>query len=77
MFAAPREWLSEEPSAASFTRVTVADLRADVLNLVRDSDSGAMVCRDLAHLYHYYLHGPSGNVGGEGSTSRGAAAPGT
>lgn len=20
------------------------------------------LCRDLAHLYHYYLHGPSGNA---------------
>lgn len=33
---------------------------------MRDSDCGASVCRDLAHLYHYYLHGPQGNTGASG-----------
>ncbi|PNW82785.1 hypothetical protein CHLRE_06g294050v5 [Chlamydomonas reinhardtii] len=46
----------------SFTRVTITDLRPDVLALMANADSGAAVCRDLAHLYHYYLHGPAGNV---------------
>ncbi|GLC56261.1 hypothetical protein PLESTB_001085700 [Pleodorina starrii] len=70
-FGVPRAWLAEEASAGSFTRVTIADLRPDVLSLVRDSDSGAMVCRDLAHLYHYYLHGPAGNVGGAAGAASG------
>ncbi|EFJ52379.1 hypothetical protein VOLCADRAFT_86759 [Volvox carteri f. nagariensis] len=74
-FAVSRSWLAEEPAATSFTRVTIGDLRADVLSLVRDSESGAMVCRDLAHLYHYYLHGPSGNVGASHSTAAGGSGP--
>ncbi|GIL94923.1 hypothetical protein Vretimale_1033 [Volvox reticuliferus] len=76
-FALPRMWLVEEPTFPSFTRVTIADLRPDVLNLVRDSESGAVVCRDLAHLYHYYLHGPAGNLDNSTVTaSRDSAAPG-
>jgi hypothetical protein len=30
------------------------------------------VCRELAHLYHYYLHGPQGNVGSSSSAARAA-----
>ncbi|KAG2443092.1 hypothetical protein HYH02_009506 [Chlamydomonas schloesseri] len=55
----------------SFTRVTITDLRPDVLALMADADSGAAVCRDLAHLYHYYLHGPAGNVGAAGISATG------
>ncbi|GLI61005.1 hypothetical protein VaNZ11_003267, partial [Volvox africanus] len=76
-FALPRVWLAEEPTSTSFTRVTIANLRADVLDIVRDSESGAVVCRDLAHLYHYYLHGPAGNLdNGTVTASRDGAAPG-
>lgn len=27
-------------------------------------------CRSLAHLYHYYLHGEKGNVGGASQSSK-------
>ncbi|KXZ46758.1 hypothetical protein GPECTOR_41g723 [Gonium pectorale] len=81
-FAVTRSWLADEAaSPASFTRVTISDLRPDVLALVRDSVSGTAVCRDLAHLYHYYLHGPAGNTGarapgGAAGGARGDPAPG-
>lgn len=31
------------------------------------------VCRELAHLYHYYLHGPQGNLPSTSSGPRRAA----
>ena len=57
-------------------------------NMVRNGqcirpDGLACTCRDLSHLYHYYLHGPTGNrSGGSGSdgvpasqAARGGAPP--
>lgn len=45
----------------SFTRVVVADLKPEVLEQIYAPDRYETVCRDLAHLYHYYLHGHQGN----------------
>lgn len=45
----------------SFTRVVIADLKPEVLQQISDSARYETVCRDLAHLYHYYLHGEHGN----------------
>lgn len=45
----------------SFTRVIVADLKPEVLQQIFAPDRYETVCRDLAHLYHYYLHGHQGN----------------
>ncbi len=55
---------SQQSTAAghSFTRVVIADLKPEVLQQIADSDRYEQVCRDLAHLYHYYLHGEYGNV---------------
>lgn len=44
----------------SFTRVTVATLKPDVLKLFT-VEEGGNITRELAHMYHYYLHGASGN----------------
>lgn len=49
-------------AAASFTRVVVGDLKPDVLAALADEDAALGVLRDLAHLYHYYTHGPKGNA---------------
>eukprot|EP00775_Hariotina_reticulata_P002831 gene2831-3124_t len=49
-------------SNASFTRVMVHDLKPDVLEQLLDRDNGQSILRDLAHLYHYYLHGAQGNT---------------
>jgi hypothetical protein len=46
----------------SFTRILIYDLKPDVLGQLCDEDEGATVLRDLAHLYHYYLHGAKGNT---------------
>lgn len=48
-------------AGSSFTRVLVYELKPDVLAQLNDGDEGRGVLRDLAHLYHYYLHGPAGN----------------
>jgi hypothetical protein len=50
-------------SISSFTRVLVYDLKDEVLEQLSDEDRGATILRDLAHLYHYYLHGEKGNDG--------------
>ena len=52
---------ADQPSAATFTRVVVSDLKPDILQQFQD-EAAKNVCRHLAHLYHYYLHGPDGNV---------------
>ncbi len=55
--------MQEDHSAApgSFTRVLIYDLKPEVLAELCDEDDGASILRDLAHLYHYYLHGAKGN----------------
>ena len=59
-------WAAEETGAGgdgqpTFTRVVISDLKADILQQIR-GEASENVCRQLAHLYHYYLHGPDGNV---------------
>lgn len=63
------------PSAEchSFTRVIVADLKPEVLQQITDTDRYEQVCRDLAHLYHYYLHGQYGNVASDNGKAEAAA----
>jgi hypothetical protein len=50
------------PGGGSFTRVVVGDLKPDALAALSDDESAMGVLRDLAHLYHYYIHGPKGNA---------------
>jgi len=58
----------ETGATASFTRVVVADLKPEVLAQLVQAPSGSesggagSICCDLAHLYHYYLHGADGNT---------------
>lgn len=33
-------------------------------------EEGTRTCQELAHLYHYYLHGEQGNRAGGGSAAR-------
>ena len=77
-FAASRSWLREETQneacgeGGSFTRVVVGDLKPDILQQLADDTGGAHICRELAHVYHYYLHGEGGNrtpMPQEGSSS--------
>lgn len=41
----------------------VYELKDEVLEQLSDVDKGATILRDLAHLYHYYMHGEQGNTG--------------
>jgi structural maintenance of chromosomes flexible hinge domain-containing protein 1 len=45
----------------SFTRVIIGDLKPDILQQLANDAGGAQICRELAHVYHYYLHGEAGN----------------
>ena len=58
----------------SFTRVIIADLKPEVLEQIADADRYEQVCRDLAHLYHYYLHGEHGNIVSDNSSTEEIAA---
>lgn len=60
-FAIAAGWLQEERED-TFTRVTVSDVKPEILEQFQGEEA-EHVCRQLAHLYHYYLHGPSGNTG--------------
>lgn len=42
--------------------MVVGDLKPDVLGALADEEAALRVLRDLAHLYHYYIHGPKGNA---------------
>lgn len=57
------EEASAGSSSSSFTRVLIYDLKSEVLDQLCDEDRGATILLDLAHLYHYYLHGEQGNDG--------------
>ena len=52
----------ENSSPTMFTRVSIMDLKPDILQELATDRNGQHVCRELAHLYHYYLHGPDGNT---------------
>lgn len=47
--------------AESFTRVLIGDLRPEVLAQLQE-EGPTQLLKDLAHLYHYYLHGAKGNT---------------
>eukprot|EP00879_Flechtneria_rotunda_P028535 GHRR01030668.1.p1 GENE.GHRR01030668.1~~GHRR01030668.1.p1 ORF type:complete len:105 (-),score=25.71 GHRR01030668.1:9-323(-) len=54
---------SSNSAPSSFTRVLIYALKPDVLAQLCDVEQGRNILRDLAHLYHYYLHGAQGNNG--------------
>lgn len=60
-FSIADDWVNEERED-TFTRVTVSDVKPEILEQFQGEEA-EHVCRQLAHLYHYYLHGPSGNTG--------------
>ncbi|KAL4443930.1 hypothetical protein ABPG75_011667 [Micractinium tetrahymenae] len=80
-FAAARSWVAGEGEAEdggeggaggagpSFTRVVIGDLKPDVLRQIMDDEAGSHICQELAHLYHYYLHGEQGNRAAGGSAA--------
>lgn len=73
-------WTHEEADAVTsgdgFTRVTLTKIDKEEIRarLSAGEDNGRAVCRQLAHLYHYYLHGPRGNVD-PGAAPAGSAPP--
>ncbi|KAK9800826.1 hypothetical protein WJX73_002958 [Symbiochloris irregularis] len=80
-FPIARSWVEHEaeqqdaeeagPDSSSFTRVVIGQLKADILRQVAEDAQGQKLCRALAHLYHYYLHGEDGGKnGGEGGSQQ-------
>ncbi len=47
--------------ALSFTRVIIGELKPSSLAVVLQEEKGQELCRELAHVYHYYIHGEHGN----------------
>lgn len=78
-FDAARAWVREESSAqgGAFTRVIIGDLKPEILQQLTADFDGGQLCRELAHLYHYYLHGEKGNRGAAAATEPAPAGPGT
>lgn len=63
-----QQWIQEEATtdshsgeSDSFTRVTISNLKPGILKQFT-VEEGANVCRQLAHMYHYYLHGAKGRT---------------
>jgi hypothetical protein len=51
----------------SFTRVLIGDLKPDIMELIMGEEAGRRICQQLAHLYHFYLHGAAGNRHADGA----------
>ena len=64
-------WLAAEGAAPHWTRVTVARLKPDVLAALAADKGCRQLARTLAHLYHYYVHGPAGRARGRGQEGGG------
>jgi len=66
-FTAAKKWVLDETQSgnsgteSSFTRVIIGNLKMEILEQLSDDIQGTHLCRELAHLYHYYLHGDRGN----------------
>jgi hypothetical protein len=75
--AATQAWMEAETdvnnsNSTSFTRVIIGDVKPDILKQMMGGERATTVCRELAHLYHYYLHGSEGNQGGSGASTSGS-----
>ena len=74
----PAQSQATSESAASFTRVTIGQLKPAILKQMAEEVKKSHIARTLAHLYHYYLHGERGNRRpGSGSESEGGTKAGT
>ena len=58
-----RQWVEEEAGArSSFTRVIISTLTEPVYAACNAEGGMEQLCRELAHVFHYYVHGADGNV---------------
>eukprot|EP00951_Prasinocladus_malaysianus_P031030 scaffold295170_cov44-Prasinocladus_malaysianus.AAC.1 len=49
------------PFTSICLRVVIGDLKEDICQLLMDDEQSLRMCNELAHVYHYYLHGAGGN----------------
>ena len=71
-----RQWVEEEAAAGpsnSFTRVIISNLTEPVFAACNAQGGMEQLCRELAHVFHYYLHGPDGNGQQPAGDAAGAA----
>ncbi|CAN9506377.1 unnamed protein product [Ophioblennius macclurei] len=54
-----RNLIAEEPGKESFTAVIITGLRAEHVKFMEEEFD--VLTRQLAHIYHYYIHGENGN----------------
>uniref|UniRef100_A0A3B4YHK7 Structural maintenance of chromosomes flexible hinge domain containing 1 n=1 Tax=Seriola lalandi dorsalis TaxID=1841481 RepID=A0A3B4YHK7_SERLL len=53
------ELISEEPGKQSFTAVVITGIKSEHITFLKEDF--AKWTRELAHIYHYYIHGVNGN----------------
>lgn len=59
------------PRDQGFTRVLLSDVKPEIAEQLAQDAEGRELCREFAHAYHYYIHGPGGNRGGDVAPSSG------
>ncbi|XP_055086214.1 structural maintenance of chromosomes flexible hinge domain-containing protein 1 isoform X2 [Periophthalmus magnuspinnatus] len=59
--------IAEECGHQSFTAVVITDVLKEHITFLKEDFE--LWTRQLAHIYHYYLHGPNGNIQGAVSKS--------
>ncbi|XP_020791330.2 LOW QUALITY PROTEIN: structural maintenance of chromosomes flexible hinge domain-containing protein 1 [Boleophthalmus pectinirostris] len=57
-----RDLITEEYDHQSFTAVVITDVVKEHITFLKENFE--VWTRQLAHIYHYYLHGPNGNIQG-------------
>ncbi|XP_013773590.1 structural maintenance of chromosomes flexible hinge domain-containing protein 1-like isoform X1 [Limulus polyphemus] len=55
-----RKVILEEVGEESFTCVVIQEIVPDHVTYLKQNYEN--LCRELAHTYHYYIHGPKGNI---------------
>uniref|UniRef100_A0A3B4TXY3 Structural maintenance of chromosomes flexible hinge domain containing 1 n=1 Tax=Seriola dumerili TaxID=41447 RepID=A0A3B4TXY3_SERDU len=61
------ELISEEPGKQSFTAVVITGIKSEHITFLKEDF--AKWTRELAHIYHYYIHGVNGNDMSRNSTN--------
>lgn len=63
-----REVIEDEADKDQFTCVVIWGISSEHVQFLKHNFS--TWCSQLAHIYHYYLHGPNGNIATDDSSSR-------
>ena len=62
-------------TATSFTRTIITDVKPNILQQIKDADALEKLARQLADVYHYYLHGNHGGMEGTSDQPKATTLP--